>query len=60
MRTLDSEELKLVYGGGTTGGGCKPDKKPSCSKSKPSRASCTKSKSRHDNGNHNGNCHKKY
>lgn len=52
MRTLDSEELKLVYGGGTTtGGDCKPDKKPSCSKS------CTKS--HHDHGHHYGWCHKK-
>lgn len=60
MRTLNSEELKLVYGGtGTTT--CKPPKTPSCSKSKPSRASCSKSKSKthHDNGKHNGWCHKK-
>jgi hypothetical protein len=62
MRTLASEELKLVYGG-TDSGGCKPTTKPSCSKSKPSKASCSKSrsksKSHHDNGHHYGWCHKK-
>ena len=62
MRTLDSEELKLVYGGGKPhGGDCKPDKKPSCSRSKPSKASkCTKSHSKSNNGNHYGWCHKKH
>lgn len=60
MRTLDSEELKLVYGGGTTtGGDCKPDKKPSCSKSRPSKHSKSCTKSHHDNGHHYGWCHKK-
>jgi hypothetical protein len=61
MRTLDSEELKLVYGG-TDSGGCKPTTKPSCSNSKSrSKASCSKSKSKshHDHGKHLGWCHKK-
>lgn len=61
MRTLDSEELKLVYGGG--GGGCKDPCKGSksrASKSKATKCSKSRSKSHHDHGKHRGWCHKKH
>ena len=62
MRTLDSEELKLVYGGTGKPSDCKPDKKPSCNSSRPSCNSsrpdkCDKKKINH--GNHYGWCNKK-
>jgi hypothetical protein len=60
MRTLASEELKLVYGGGGTSGGdaCKGSRSRA-SHSKATTCSKSKSKSHHDHGKHKGWCHKK-
>lgn len=58
MRTLDSEELKLVYGGG----GGKGDDHCKGSKSRASHSksrSRSKTRSHHDHGKHKGWCHKK-